>query len=133
MGQNGTVVADGPGLLTLARAIGTIIASAEATHTPAEAAALLRVDPSTVYRAIASGALKARRIGRGRGRLLIPGSALIEFQIGTPAAPAPASTHNGTGTRTGAGPDEVRDAGPDGARKVTAQSPSGPAQAGTQS
>ena len=92
MRQDGTVVTIAPGLLTAARALLAVAGPAgEVTHTPAEAAGVLQVDRSTVYRAIKAGALAARRIGRGRGQLRIPDSALQAYLNGIPAAPSPAS------------------------------------------
>jgi excisionase family DNA binding protein len=51
----------------------------EALYLVAEVAAMLRVDHSTVYRAVASGALKALRIGKGRGTLRIPAAAFRAY------------------------------------------------------
>jgi excisionase family DNA binding protein len=88
MGQDATVVTIEPVALVMARAIVAAAGPAgEAMHKVAEVAVLLEVDRSTVYRAIASNALRAVRMGRGRGLLRIPDSALQEFL--RPAAASP--------------------------------------------
>lgn len=49
--------------------------------TPATAAELVEVDVRTIYKAIASGALRSRRTGRGgKGATRIPESALAEWR-----------------------------------------------------
>lgn len=52
----------------------------------AEVAALLDVDPTTIYRQIKAGRLKAYRIGTGRGAVRVPVSALAEYQATITAA-----------------------------------------------
>lgn len=48
-------------------------------HTVEETADLLRVSPATVYRLVASGHLRAVRVG---ARLLrVPAAALLEFEL----------------------------------------------------
>ena len=55
----------------------------------------LDAHPSTVYRLIESGALRARRIGLGRGGLRVPRSAWVKFlkdsEVPPPAGPAGAA------------------------------------------
>jgi excisionase family DNA binding protein len=43
-------------------------------------AAGLDVSPSTIYRAVESGELRAERLGRGKGTIRIPGDALIDYK-----------------------------------------------------
>jgi excisionase family DNA binding protein len=52
----------------------------------AEVAALLDVDPTTIYRQIKAGRLRAYRIGTGRGAVRVPASALAEYQASITAA-----------------------------------------------
>lgn len=56
-------------------------------YTVAEVAALLRVDESTVYRAVASGQMGALRIGKGRGTIRIPAEAFRAFCASSATSP----------------------------------------------
>ena len=43
-------------------------------------AAALDVSVATIYRAIKSGALRAQRIGTGKGTVRVPGDALLDYK-----------------------------------------------------
>ncbi|MEY9904348.1 excisionase family DNA binding protein [Catenulispora sp. MAP12-49] len=75
---------NGPYRLTEA-AVATLHTPEKPLHV-AEVAELLDVDPTTIYRAIKAGDLKALRIGRGRGTIRIPVEAFAEYQAGLYAA-----------------------------------------------
>lgn len=40
----------------------------------------LDVSPATIYRAVESGALRAVRLGVGKGTIRIPGQAILDYQ-----------------------------------------------------
>jgi excisionase family DNA binding protein len=52
-----------------------------------QVAVMLDVHPSTIYRAIETGALTALRVGQGRGGLRIPQAAFEEFLANSVVAP----------------------------------------------
>jgi excisionase family DNA binding protein len=54
----------------------------------AQVATILNVHRTTVYRAIESGALKALRLGQGRGGLRVPADALDAYLSASEVRPA---------------------------------------------
>jgi len=133
VGQDGTAVTASPAMIEMAKAILAAAGPvAQTLRKVQEAADLIGVHQSTVYRHIAAGRLEAVRAGRS---IRIPDSSLLAYLRPVIAqTPSPVSTHalDGAGTRAGLGPiaNGVRTAGPDGS-KVTPESPSGPAAGGT--
>lgn len=60
------------------------MAEMERLYTARQAAALLDWHHMSIYRAVAEGRLRAVRIGRGRGVIRIPESAIAEIQVPRP-------------------------------------------------
>jgi excisionase family DNA binding protein len=66
-----------------------LVAQSETTafYRVAQVATILNVHRTTVYRAIESGALKALRLGQGRGGLRVPAPALAAYLAASEVQP----------------------------------------------